>query len=159
MTLLVDVKSDAEPSYRALREVLKPYAGMLTSFRGESVETNAVTVIISGNRARALLAAEPERFAALDGRLEDLELPARTTLIPLISDSWTTRFKWRGTGPFPPEERARLRQLVNQAHAGGRRIRFWATPDKPEFWEELNSAQVDLISVDDLAGLQRFLRK
>jgi len=41
---------------------------MLTVFREGSVQTNAITVIISGNRAPKAMAAETIRYAAVDGR-------------------------------------------------------------------------------------------
>jgi hypothetical protein len=47
--------------------------------------------------------------------------------------------------------------LVAQAHAQGRRLRFWATPDKPEVWQVLRAEGVDLIGTDHLAGLRDFL--
>src|SRR5436309_3466114 len=65
VTLLIDVKSDAEETYAALRKVLEKYADVLTTFRGQSIETNAITVILSGNRPRTTLAAESVRHAAL----------------------------------------------------------------------------------------------
>jgi hypothetical protein len=58
---------------------------------------------------------------------------------------------------MPPDDRTRLHDLVAKAHAQGRRIRFWATPDRPEVWRELLEADVDLINADDLEGLERFL--
>ena len=93
--LLIDVKSDAEKTYTALREVLKQYADMLTIFREGSVQTNAITVIISGNRAEKTMAAETIRYAAVDGRLEDLDSNAPSSLIPLVSDNWSKVFKWQ----------------------------------------------------------------
>lgn len=63
---------------------------------------------------------------------------------------------------MPEQERRELRDVVKQAHAAGRRVRFWATPDQPgpardAVWRELLEAGVDLINTDDLAGLQEFL--
>ena len=75
VTLLIDVKSDAEKAYAALRGLLKDYADVLTEFDGEQVKTNAITVVISGNRARQIMAAEKVRYAAYDGRLEDIDMP------------------------------------------------------------------------------------
>ena len=161
VTLLVDVKSDATNSYVLLRDVLKRYEKMLTRFAPGRTETNAVTVIISGNRARGLMAAEPARLAAYDGRLVDLDATDSAHFIPLISDNWTLHFKWRGRtsdGPLPDSERAKLRSIVARAHEQGRRLRFWATPDTREMWAELDSAGVDLINADDLPGLGNFLR-
>lgn len=157
VTLLIDVKSDAGKTYAALREVLKEYSGILTVFRSGSVETNAVVAIISGNRDRGVMSGEAARLSAFDGRLEDLESNAPRAFIPLVSESWTKIFKWRGTGPMPTDEKEKLKQTVAKTHAQGRRIRFWATPDQPAVWKELLDAGVDLLNADDLAGLQRFL--
>src|SRR5213596_3353196 len=92
--LLVDVKSDAEKTYTALREVLKEYSDVLTVFHSGRTATNAVTVIISGNRDRSVMANETVRYASLDGRLEDLDSNATRHFIPLVSESWTKLFKW-----------------------------------------------------------------
>ena len=71
-------------------------------------------------------------------------------------------FTWKGEGAMPQEERERLNTLVRKAHAKGRLIRFWLTPDAPSpereaVWRELLAADVDLINTDDLKGLQEFL--
>jgi hypothetical protein len=102
------------------------------------------------------------RYALYDGRLSDLGSGAPASLIPLISDRWTSHFTWMGDGPMPDEERQKLHDIVAQAHADGQRVRFWATPDTPgpmrdAIWRELIAADVDLINTDDLAGLQSFL--
>jgi glycerophosphoryl diester phosphodiesterase len=160
-TLMIDVKSDATNTYRALAVVLERYASMLTRFRGDRAESNAVTIIISGNRAREQMRAEASRLAAYDGRLADLHSMASPHFIPLVSDNWTQHFKWRARpedGAFPELERKKLRELVDKAHAQGRRLRLWATPDQPAMWKELREAGVDLINTDKLEELSRFLR-
>lgn len=50
-TLLVDIKSESAPTYLALCDHLKAYAHALTVFRPEGVETNALTIILSGEHA------------------------------------------------------------------------------------------------------------
>ena len=156
-TLLVDIKSDAEPTYAALRDLLKEYSDIITTFSRTSSEPKALTVIISGNRPRKIMAEESIRYASMDGRLDDLNGSASKHFIPLISDNWTQSFKWRGVGPFPADEKERLRQIVGRAHDQGRKVRFWAAPDQPEGWKELLEARVDFINTDNLAGLQQFL--
>jgi glycerophosphoryl diester phosphodiesterase len=94
---------------------------------------------------------------AIDGRLADLDREASQELLPLISESWTDHFKWRGRGPMPAAERERLQELVEQVHKQGRRLRFWATPDNPAVWKELQAAGVDVIGADNLEALQKFL--
>jgi len=155
-TLLVEFKGDWRTSYPKLREMLKPYAEMLTRFRGDQKETNAITVIITGHRSREMLAGETERYVALDGDLADLKSHDSANLIPWISSNWSQSFKWRGNGPMPEAERLKLKEIVAQADSGGRKVRFWGAPDKPLFWQELLADGVDLINTDDLPGLQKF---
>jgi hypothetical protein len=156
LTLLIDVKSAAEPTYAALRDVLTNYADILTRFESNTIHTNAVMVIISGERAPSLMAAEPSRFAAVDGRLPDLATNPPVALMPLISDNWTKQFKWRGTGALPDDERAKLRALVQQTHSQGRRLRLWAAPDNETGWKELYEAGVDLLNTDHLEEMRTF---
>ena len=157
LTLLIDVKSEAEATYAVLRNVLKDYADILTRYESNSMRTNAVMAIISGNRPGSMK-LEPVRLAAIDGRFPDLEDNPPVSLVPLVSDNWTKHFQWRGVGAFPTEEREKLRAVVRKAHAQGRRLRLWATPDNPRGWKELHDAGVDLLNTDSLAGLDMFLR-
>jgi Glycerophosphoryl diester phosphodiesterase family len=156
-TLLIDVKSDAGETWVVLHNVLKKYADVLTRFESEHVHSNAITVIISGNRAEAAMRTESVRFAAIDGRLPDLESNASLSLFPLISDNWTKHFQWRGNGTFPDDERGKLRRIVARTHEQGRRLRFWGTPDNPAAWKELFDAGVDLLNTDKLAEMKDFL--
>jgi hypothetical protein len=157
ITLLVDVKTEAVATYAALHARLEKYAAMLTVFRDGVATPGAITVILSGNRARAELAAQPVRYAALDGRLDDLAANPSAALVPWVSDNWTKHFTWKWSGPMPEADRAKFHSLIAQAHAQGRRIRFWSTPDTPEAWQLLHAAGVDLINTDHLTGLRDFL--
>jgi hypothetical protein len=127
--LLVDIKSEAEPTWRALEKALGPYRPMLSRFGPDGTDDGAIEVVVSGNRPRQAMADEAVRWSAYDGRLSDLD-ESTDTFMPLISDRWTTTFTWRGIGPMPPNERARLDRIVATAHGDGQRVRFWATPDE-----------------------------
>lgn len=157
--LLVDVKSEAEPTYVALHEVLAKFSGILTTFAEGRPRSGAITVIVSGNRARETMAAQTVRYAAIDGRAADLDANPPAALVPLVSENWKTVFGWAWQGPMPAEVRTRLRQWVERAHAQRRQVRFWNTPDRAEAWAVLLEAGVDIIGADDLAGLQEFLRQ
>jgi hypothetical protein len=156
LVLLVDVKSEAAAAYAALHAQLAGHAEMLTAFRGGRVEPRAVTVIVSGNRAPQAMAAQTERYAFVDGRGADLEGNPPAALVPWVSENWQKLSPWRWAGPMPPEARIVLRAWIGLAHAQGRKVRFWNTPDRPEVWRALAEAGVDYIGTDDLAGLQRF---
>ncbi|MCM4082435.1 phosphatidylinositol-specific phospholipase C/glycerophosphodiester phosphodiesterase family protein [Paractinoplanes hotanensis] len=163
LQLLVDIKNTGAATYTELDRVLRQYRSILTAYAWGRVSKDAVTVVVSGDRPRDLMVAQRVRYAFYDGRAADLNSGAPASLIPLISDNWTTLFTWQGTGPIPPAERTRLRQFVRDAHADGQRVRFWATPDTPgpardALWRELVAADVDHINTDDLTGLEAFLR-
>ncbi|MEU0373594.1 phosphatidylinositol-specific phospholipase C/glycerophosphodiester phosphodiesterase family protein [Streptomyces sp. NPDC006283] len=164
--LLIDIKADGAAAYLELDRQLKRYRHMLSSSVHGKVRLDAVTPVISGDRAaRVPMEAQRVRYAFYDGRLEDLAAPAPApaSFIPLISSNWTHSFSWRGAGEFPAAEREKLRTLVATAHGRSQRVRFWATPDvagpeRDAVWRELLAAGVDHINTDDLAGLERFLR-
>jgi glycerophosphoryl diester phosphodiesterase len=159
VTLLIDIKTEAQPTYLKLKELLEKYRPMLTVFKGEMVETNAVTVILSGNRPRALLLDEKERLAAYDGRLSDLGQHLPVSFMPLVSDNWAQQFEWQGSGPFSEADRAKLERLVSAAHREHRRIRFWGVPDNEMAWRITADAGVDLLNTDHIGQLAEFLRE
>jgi len=161
-TLFIDIKTEAVATYKVLSKMLAEYESIFTTFDSNVRTDKAVIAIVSGNRPRGLMESEPIRYAGYDGRLVDLDSDAPATLIPIISDNWTRHFSYDGTGPMPAGERRKLKNIVETAHKKGRRIRFWATPDKPTparqtLWQELLSNGVDLFNTDDLQGLQQFL--
>ncbi len=157
LTLLVDFKTDGPATYAALAKALQPYEAILSGLHDGQWQPRQVDVVISGNRPIELIAQDKQRLAAIDGRLNDLQNGPTAELMPLISDNWISHFQWRGEGPIPAAERTKLHALAQTAHAQNRRLRFWATPDSPTFWQELQSAGVDVIGTDDLALLQSHL--
>lgn len=162
--LLIDIKSDGPATYAAIDAVLRKYRGISTVFAGGRTYRGAVTSVISGNRPLDVLKAQKIRYAGYDGRLADLNSKLPASLMPLVSDNWSNNFTWRGIGPFPANERAKLHEIVTTAHHAGYRVRFWETPDTPgaareAIWSELTTAGVDHLNTDDLHGLEDFLRQ
>jgi len=158
-TLLIDLKQDWRVLYPVLRSVLTNYAAMLTTVVDGVTRSNAVLVVISGNRDKSMFDGETVRYAAYDGEPGELEANPAPNLVPWISASWNSRFRWRGAGAIPATELIALRALLDRAHAQGRRVRFWGSPDTPNFWQVMHVAGVDLINTDDLSGLRNFLRQ
>ncbi|MFI7005000.1 phosphatidylinositol-specific phospholipase C/glycerophosphodiester phosphodiesterase family protein [Streptomyces sp. NPDC050145] len=163
LQLLVDIKTDGAATYLELDRQLKRHRHLFTTYAHGRVRPGPVTAVVSGDRAaRVPMEAQTARSAFYDGRLADLGTAAPASFVPLISDNWSNNFTWRGVGPIPAAERDKLRQIVGAAHAAGRRVRFWATPDlagpqRDAVWAELTAADVDHLNTDDLAGLQAFL--
>ncbi len=157
-TLLIDLKSNWKIIYPVLRATLTNYADLLTTFHDGVKRTNAILVVITGDRAKEMFAGETIRYAGYDGMLTDLDATVPATLIPWISADWKMSFTWRGDGALPEAEHKRLGEIVSKAHAQGRRVRFWGAPDQENFWRAMRAADVDLINTDDLSGAEKFLR-
>jgi hypothetical protein len=157
-TLLIDLKTEPRVIYPVLRKLLEKYSDVLTKFTPQKIETNAITVLLTGDRSVELVAAETNRLVACDGVLADLNSKWPPQLVPWISSEWKKSFTWNGSGEMPPEEKTKLRSLVLEAHREGRKIRFWGAPDQTEAWRALLKANVDLINTDHLAELGIFLR-
>lgn len=159
LLLLIDIKSNGADTYSVLSDVLSAYATMLSRVEQGNPIPGAVEIVISGDRAQELIAADNPRYAGIDGRLTDLGSQSPAHLMPLISDRWTSHFRWRGRGDMPAEERQKLRAIVRECHEVDRRVRFWATPESPAVWEELLAAGVDYINTDRLDEMSQFLLK
>ncbi len=157
--LLIDIKSKAEPTYLALRELLKKYAKIFTKVENGKVTQGAVTAVLSGNRPFETVEKQKVRWVAMDGRPSNLDSKKPAHFIPLISERWGKLFKWRGKGPFPEEEQKKLKSIIKKAHAKKRRVRFWATPEDPIVWKVLLDHKVDHINTDKLEALRKFLLK
>jgi len=156
-TLLIDFKTEGQTTYAALRGLLAEYRELFTATTEDGLPP--VSVVISGNRPFAQIEADTDRLCGLDGRLSDLDSTMPADLMPMISDNWRSHFKWRGEGPMPAAEQAKLSDVVHRAHAAGRRVRFWATPENEVLWAQLSAAGVDHINTDQLKQLRQFLTR
>ncbi|WP_328745343.1 phosphatidylinositol-specific phospholipase C/glycerophosphodiester phosphodiesterase family protein [Streptomyces sp. NBC_00285] len=163
LQLLIDIKTEGSSTYLELDRHLLRHKHLFTTYVNGRIHPGPVTAVVSGDRAaRTPMEAQTVRRAFYDGRLTDLGSSAPASFIPLISDNWTLTFTWLGEGAFPDAERQKLRSIVQQAHARGQKVRFWATPDlagpaRDALWTELLAAGVDYFNTDDLAGLEAFL--
>ena len=153
--LLIDIKSDANETWLKLREELKKYEQILSTPDQE----RALTIIISGNRPIDLIMQETNPPAFIDGRPADLDKGISSERMPLISENY---FKVIGSFNMdkPSESQlSKIKTLVEKAHAEGKKVRLWASPDKKEIWESLIDCKLDLINADDLEGLNQFLKE
>jgi len=164
LILLIDIKTAAEPTYKVLRDVLKEYSDMLTSYTRDNVSTKAVAVVISGNRPRELMLREELRYATYDSRLPDLESDLPKHFIRLVSDNWANHFSWTGSGPMTAQEHKKLARITKKVHSKGYLLRFWNLPAsdpllRTKVWTESLLSGVDLINIDDLRAYHDFILK
>lgn len=163
LRLYVDVKSGGAAVWDVLADQLSSHPRLVTSWTQEREHTRAVEVVVSGQLANRTF-DDRLRWAASDGRIVT-PVPADATSadVTVVSDNWTKLFTWQGVGPMPEVERARLHRIVDEAHAEGFEVRFWATPDtepttREAVWRELVDAGVDQVNTDHLTELASFLK-
>lgn len=154
--LVIDVKTEAEPTFEAISEVIEPYSELFTRKENGTWIEGPLNLLISGNRP-VLGEDDAHRIAFIDGRVPMLGEGHSPELYPLISDNWNNYFTWDGIGEMPDEEFEELEAIVKRTHDEDKMIRFWATPDRPAVWRTLLAAGVDVINVDDLMGFKDFL--
>ncbi len=152
---LIDIKGSGAKTWPVLNEVLKQYADILTSYDGNKITPGPVSVVV--DNADQPIAAEKIRYAAIDGRPDDLDKDIPSSLMPWISASWQDTFTWKANGPMPPDELNKLREMVKKVHAQGKKLRFWALPNPLVVWPILYAEGVDFLNADSHAMLRDFL--
>ncbi len=155
--LLIDIKADPQQTYRLLQPMLAKHRSIFTTSEAGKVRPGAITVVLTGDRPKLDPADKSIRYIGLDGRISDLDSQASAQFMPMISDAWPSQFHWDGTGKMPELECSKLNNIVAKAHARGRVVRFWATPENENLWRELRAADVDLLNTDQLSRLAKFL--
>ncbi len=155
--LMIDAKTNADSTYRAIDKVLQRYRSILTT--GAKNQLGPVTVVLSGNRPMQTVAKAKQHLLALDGRPSDLGKGYALAIMPIVSDSYQSQLSWRGQGDIPTEEFQKLRQLVDKTHGEGKKLRLWASPEDPIVWTKLREAGVDFISTDQQELVRDFLLK
>lgn len=158
LILLVDIKSDADETYAALKPVLERYKEILSCSENGSIQEKALTVILSGNKPYKTLRNEDHRLAFIDEGLMTItqsDVPA--SLCPLASTNYSNVMSWKGKGRILKSEEEALLQLVSSAHVQGKKIRLWATPENEIVWKKLLEYGIDLINTDEPERLKNFL--
>lgn len=151
--LMIDIKRDGEKAYEILKEQLADYDYLLTIHGGP------LTIFLSGDRPITSVQQDADSLVGIDGRPEDLGKGYSAELMPVISQRYGKILNWSGKGPISEQAWQALTELVNKAHAEGKKVRLWASPEKEVVWETLRKAGVDLINTDELAALRKYLMK
>ncbi|MEQ6119023.1 phosphatidylinositol-specific phospholipase C/glycerophosphodiester phosphodiesterase family protein [Reichenbachiella sp. MALMAid0571] len=158
--LMIDFKTEALPTYIALKKVLAKYESMLTIVNNGIEQKNGpVKVFISGNRPYSEIMQEEVKLATLDGRPDDLGKDIPSVYMPVVSQNVSSFLSWTGEGEIDSTEKSNLLDFINKAHKENKKVRLWATPDTPEAWNFLTKSGVDLINTDRLSELRVFLNK
>ena len=156
---MIDFKGDSVEMLNRLIELLEKYKGMLTVMENGTLQQGAVTVFLSGSRPyNEVVNAEP-KLCFLDGRPSDLEKQIPSELMPVISDYYRNHLSWNGNGKMPEDQELKLRKLVSKVHAEGKKLRLWASPDKPNAWKTFRTLGIDFINTDKPKKFAGFMNR
>lgn len=158
-TVWIDFK-DSDPRLVEALEVLLARFDMLQTLVGEASPA-PVRIALTGNAAMKESFANGTSLAAVtrDSNTFSLEDPVATDeRWRAYALNWGKYLSWNGEGEMPADQRRRLNCLVQNAHAKGRVLRLFATPDREEVWKASLEAGVDFIHTDHLDELSTFLR-
>jgi alkaline phosphatase len=146
---MIDLKTEGVSTLRAIVDLINKYP--------ELIKSSNLEFMISGNVPDPKKWTDYPSYIFFDGRPGTPYSPDQMKRISMISTSFSSLSRWDGRGQIPGDDRKKMQKLMDDAHANGKKFRFWATPDSPEAWNELMSMGMDVIVTDDVAGLVRFL--
>ena len=151
--LLIDVKSEYELTLRVLVEKLKKYPNVFD----RKVNSNAVRVVITGNRPDPEYFTNYPDFISFDGKLNLNYTDQQRQRIAMFSENLTQLSSWKDKEPLTIKDETRLKQVIDSVHHFNYPIRFWNAPDEPKAWKTLMELKVDYINTDHITELSVFL--
>ena len=160
IVLLVDIKSNAERTYLALKKQLLPFKSILSSCDNGKVIIRNLTIVLSGHRPINVLENETTRFVFADEDLRKSDsVKNNQGMYTMASCKYSRLISWKGKGQVPEAQKFRLNDLVLRAHAEGKKVRLWASPENEKVWAFLRICGVDLINTDKIKVLKRYFNR
>ena len=160
IVLMIDIKSNGNRTYTALRKVLNKYKSILSTCEKGKVTIRNLTLVLTGHRPMQLLESEDSRYVFADADLRKIEKSDEAAEIyTTASCKYSNLISWKGKGTIPPVEKEHLEELVARAHLSGTKVRLWGSPENEQVWQLLRTCGVDLINTDKLTALKSFFVK
>ncbi len=156
LILMVDIKRDGPEAYRILRELLVDYRDIIWHKEHGTYTDGPVRVILSGNRPYDLVLQDEEMYIGLDGRPDDLGKGYSSLVMPVISQNFRIALQWNGQDRLSRHDFLPVHNMTEQAHAEGKIVRLWASPEDESVWNLQLEAGVDLINTDQLERLKKY---
>ncbi|PKI85032.1 hypothetical protein MVES1_000796 [Malassezia vespertilionis] len=172
--LMVDIKNDAENSWKKVLSALEPLRkrGYLTRYEYGKVIPGPIIVVGAGATPIEQVAGKHKRDVFYDCQLAELRKPGpkvqgiqyewNSTLCPIASGDFAS-ITGDYTGVHMPSKKINesISSVVREAHKRGIKTRFWDTPAWPAYARDrVNKLLLELgsdwINADDLSAIAKF---
>ncbi|HWJ26400.1 MAG TPA: phosphatidylinositol-specific phospholipase C/glycerophosphodiester phosphodiesterase family protein [Flavisolibacter sp.] len=150
LQLMIDIKTEAEPTLQKLVEVLKKYPSLIHS--------SSIIITISGNRPVPESYSRYPKWIWFDGDIGKTYNQRALAKIPMLSGNFANFVKWNGTDSLSAADKEKIQHLISEVHHQGKKIRFWNAPDLPNSWRVFINLGVDYINTDHIDELSGFLK-
>jgi len=154
LTLLIDLKQNYSLIMPVLIKELEPVRKICTTDKKQG----QLFILISGSRPAPELFKNYPDFIYFDEDLQHIYNKEELKKIGQVSLRYTIYSKWKGEGPIPTAEEARVTHVIDSVHSLGKRIRFWEAPDNPTGWAQLIKMKADVIGTDNIDELSSYLK-
>ncbi len=151
--LLIDLKTQVEPTLSLLVEKLKKYPDVFDP----EINEHAVRIVITGNRPDPSEFSKYPLFIFFDGNINRKYNEQQIKRIALFSENLKQFTSWPGKGSFNEKEDIRVRNIIDSVHSVNKKIRFWNAPDNINAWQTFMDMKVDYINTDHINELSEFL--
>ena len=139
LQILIDQKTEGYATLKVLVATLQKYPSLINSER--------IKFVISGNRPKPEDYSHYPAFIHFDFQQSKVT-PANLNKVALISLPFSAFSHWNGKGRLVEPEETKLKEIISYAHALGKPIRFWGTPDSPSAWYTFSHLGIDFINTD-----------
>lgn len=154
LQLMIELKSATEPTLSLVADMLKDYPEVFD----RTVNPYAVKVVITGNVPQATDFEKYPLFILFDGQIDTNYTTEQLKRVALISPPFFNYALWNGKGTLTADQKARVQAAIDKAHAMGKPIRFWGTPEGITAWNTLHTMGVDIINTDRIEKCTDFFR-
>jgi len=151
LQVLIDLKTAALPTLDKVAAVLKQYPVLS--------DNPNIRFVVSGSRPDSTTWHQYPAYIWFDGNLGQFYPSSALAKIALLSADFHKFTAWNGKGRLVAKEQDTLQKLVAAAHALGKPVRFWATPDNINAWYHLMKLKVDYLNTDRITDMGAFLKK
>jgi alkaline phosphatase len=149
LTLMIDIKTDGVSTLTQIVNAIKQFPTLLSC--------QNLSFMISGNVPPPDTWKNYPDFIHFDGRPGVDYSADQLKRVAMISTNFKAVCDWGGDGKLSGIQIQKIKAVMDEGHAKGKPVRFWATPDFEKAWRELMTLNVDVIVSDNITTLAKTL--